>query len=157
MTNSKKVADRLREVMLNGTWIANTNFKKALKDVDYNIANSKVEPLNTIAILAQHIHYYIHGIKNVFEGGELEIKDKFSFDFPPITSQQQWETFLERFWEDAERLAVCIEGLSDEDLEGNFVKKEYGSYQRNVDGMIEHAYYHLGQVILIKKMLSFED
>ena len=35
-----------------------------------------------------------------------------------------------------------------------FVDEKYGTYLRNIDGMIEHAYYHLGQVVLIKKLLE---
>jgi hypothetical protein len=43
-------------------------------------------------MLTFHIDYYIAGIVNVFEGGDLEIKDKFSFDLPSIESQEQWES-----------------------------------------------------------------
>lgn len=28
-----------------------------------------------------------------------------------------------------------------------------GTFLRNMDAMIEHAYYHLGQIVLIKKLL----
>ena len=58
-------------------------------------AVTKIDSLNTIAMLTFHIDYYIAGIVNVFEGGDLEIKDKFSFDLPSIESQQQWEDLLE--------------------------------------------------------------
>ncbi|WP_044210210.1 DUF1572 family protein [Flammeovirga sp. OC4] len=157
MTNANVLANRLREVILDGTWIANTNYKAQLDGLEYTIATTKVKNLNTIAVLAQHVHYYIKGIINVFVNGKLEISDKYSFDFPPITSQQQWDHFLEKFWQDAELLANHIEQLSDEKLQSIFVKKEYGSFQRNIDGMIEHAYYHLGQVTLIQKTLFAED
>ncbi|MBD0404368.1 DUF1572 family protein [Flammeovirga sp. EKP202] len=157
MTNANVLANRLREVILNGTWIANTNYKAQLEGLEYTIATAKVKNLNTIAVLAQHVHYYIKGITNVFVNGKLEISDKYSFDFPPITSQQQWDNFLEKFWKDAEQLANHIEQLNDEQLQSVFVKKEYGSFQRNIDGMIEHAYYHLGQVTLIQKILFGED
>jgi hypothetical protein len=32
-----------------------------------------------------------------------------------------------------------------------FVKDEYGSCLQNIEAQIEHSYYHLGQVSLIKK------
>lgn len=35
--------------------------------MDWKFATAVVDALNTIVILAQHIHYYIKGIKNVFE------------------------------------------------------------------------------------------
>lgn len=153
MKETSQISKRFREVILNGTWIANTNFKDQLSDMDWEIATSKVRSLNTISDLAQHIHYYISGINNVFAGGNLEIKDKFSFDFPAITSQKQWEDFLHKFWTDSENFASHVDQLPDEKLKEVFVEEKYGTFQRNIDAMIEHSYYHLGQIVLIKKLL----
>lgn len=154
MKNSAILANRFREVILNGVWIANTNFKNELTIVDWKLANTKHQNLNTIAVLAQHIHYYVNGIKQVFLNGNLEIRDRFSFDFPEIESQSQWEDFLAKFWKDAEEFADLIEKMSEEKLLENFVDEKYGSYLRNIDAMIEHSYYHLGQIVLIKKLLK---
>lgn len=157
MIKSEQLANRLREVILNGTWIANTNFKNQIENLDWEIATRKVEPLNTISILAQHIHYYIVGIKNVFDTGKLEIRDKYSFDFPPIESQTQWEAFLNKFWSDTEQLAELIEKMPEEQLNDDFVDQKYGNYLRNIDGMIEHSYYHLGQITLIRKIINEQE
>jgi len=154
MENTKQLAKRFREVILNGTWVANTNFKDQLSNLDWKIATTEIKSLNTIAILAQHIHYYINGINRVFEGGTLDIRDQFSFDFPAMQSQEDWETFLSRFWSDAETFAAMIEQMPDEKLKQVFVDEKYGTYQRNIDGMIEHSYYHLGQIVLLKKMIA---
>ncbi|WP_415061030.1 DUF1572 domain-containing protein [Flavobacterium sp.] len=153
MSTSIALATRFREVILNGTWIANTNFKAQLDNTNWEMVTQKVSNLNTIALLAQHIHYYINGINQVFAGGTLDIKDKYSFDFPPITTQEQCEAFLQRFWKDAETFAQYVEQLTDEQLNADFTNPNYGSYYRNIDGMIEHSYYHLGQISLIKKMI----
>ena len=152
MKKTQQLANRFREIILNGTWIANTNFKDQLENLDWEIAIAKFESLNTISLLAQHIHYYVAGIKNVFDGGSLEIRDKYSFDFPLIKSEIEWKTFLTKFWTDSEKLARLIEQIPDEKLNQNFVDHKYGTYQRNIDGMIEHSYYHLGQIALIKKI-----
>ena len=148
-----QIAKRFREVILNGTWIANTNYKEQLISLNWEVATTKINFLNSIAILAQHIHYYINGINNVFKGGTLEIKDKYSFDFPIINSQNEWESFLNRFWHDTEEFALLIEQMPDEKLKQVFIDEKYGNYQRNVEAMIEHSYYHLGQIVLIKKLL----
>ena len=153
MDSSLDLANRFREVILNGTWIANTNYKDQLTDLDWKIATTGFQNLNTISILAQHLHYYINGVKNVFLGGDLEIRDKFCFNFPPITSQNEWEIFLEKFWRDAEEFANLVEQISQEKLEEKFVDEKYGTYKRNIEGMIEHCYYHLGQIVLIRKIL----
>ena len=153
MKKTEQLANRFREIILNGTWIASTNYKDQLENLDWEIAISEFESLNTISILAQHVHYYVNGIKNVFNGGNLEIRDKYSFDFPIIKSEGEWKAFLTKFWNDAENLAKLIEQLPDEKLNQSFVDDKYGTYQRNIDGIIEHSYYHLGQIVLIKKII----
>lgn len=153
MKNTLEIANRFREIILNGTWVANTNYKDQLENLDWKIAVTPIQDLNTIAVLAQHIHYYIKGINNVFKGGTLDIKDKFSFDFPTIHSSHEWKTFLTKFWTDAEEFALLIEQMNDEKLNQGFVDEKYGTYKRNIECMIEHSYYHLGQIVLIKKLI----
>ena len=153
MKEAYQISKRFREVILDGTWIANTNFKHQLSGLNWEIATSKPESLNTIADLAQHIHYYINGINAVFRGGNLDIKDKFSFDFPPIKSQDEWDVFLLKFWNDAEEFASIIENMPEQKMKESFVDEKYGTFQQNIEAMIEHSYYHLGQIVLIKKIL----
>lgn len=154
MNSVSQLTKRFREVILDGFWIANTNFKDQLSDVTWEQAKEKVGSLNTIAMLTFHIDYYIAGIVNVLEGGELEIKDQFSFDLPPIESPEQWEALLNKLWADAEKFVALLEQMPGSKLDEVFVDEKYGTYQRNIDGMIEHAYYHLGQITLIKKLLK---
>ena len=153
MSTTSQLSKRFREVLLDGKWIANTNFKEQLSDVTWEQATTKIDSLNTIAMLTFHIDYYIAGLVNVFEGGDLEIKDKFSFDLPPIESQEQWENLLNKLWQDSEKFATLLEQMPNSKLDEVFVDEKYGTYLRNIDGMIEHSYYHLGQVTLIKKMI----
>lgn len=153
MSTTSQLAKRFREVLLDGKWIANTNFKEQLSDVVWEQAITKIDSLNTIAMLTFHIHYYIAGLVNVFDGGDLEIKDKFSFDLPPIESQEQWENLLNKLWQDSEKFATLLEQMPDSKLDEVFIDEKYGTYLRNIDGMIEHAYYHLGQITLIKKLI----
>lgn len=156
MENSKQLANRVREVLLNGTWIANTNYKHSLSSLSWEQATTKIGSLNTIAALTYHINYYTTGVLNVFEGGELEIRDKYSFDIPEIKSQEDWENLLNEKWSTAEKFAKHVELMSNEQLTANFVNEKYGTYQRNIEAVIEHSYYHLGQIVLIKKIINEE-
>lgn len=153
MNIPQQLARRFREVLLDGTFIANTNYKAQLAGTRLALVTAKTGSANTIAALAQHIHYYIKGVKQVLEGGSLDIRDQYSFDFPPLVTQQQWDDFLMRLWEDAAAFEVLVAQLPEEQLQAPFVDVKYGSYLRNIEAMIEHCYYHLGQVVLVKKML----
>lgn len=152
--STAQLSERFTEVILSGTWIANTNFHDQLAALHWETAVAKVGSHNTIAELAQHVHYYIAGIKKVLKGGSLDIRDQYSFDFAPIQSQQQWDNFLNKFWADAKEFANLIRLMPEQQLNESFVDQKYGTYLRNIDGMIEHSYYHLGQIVLIRKLLS---
>lgn len=153
MQTPTQIAHRFREVVLDGDWVAGTNYKTQLSDVTWTQATQKVGDLNTIALLVFHINYYVAGILQVLEGGSLDIRDKYSFDLPPIQSAEEWEQLLDKFWTDAEKFAQRIAQMPQEKLQEVFVDAKYGTYQRNLDAMIEHCYYHLGQLVLIKKMV----
>ena len=157
MESSNQIANRFREVYLNGKWIANTNYKELLSELTWNQVIHKIGSLNSIAALTYHLNYYLEGILNVFDGGGLEIRDKYSFDLPPIQSQEDWERLSNAMLTNAEKFANHVALLSDEQLESVFVEEKYGTYRRNIEGVIEHSYYHLGQISLIKKMIKEAD
>jgi uncharacterized damage-inducible protein DinB len=155
MTNrNTTLASRLREVLLDGHWIANTNYKEQLESINWKQAIQKVDNLNTIAALTFHINYYMEGLLNVFNGGKLEISDKYSFDLPEIKTEQDWNELLNRFLTNAEHFAGKVEQMDDAIFDQPFVDEKYGSYLRNIEGVIEHSYYHLGQVSLLRKMIT---
>ncbi|MEC5172654.1 DUF1572 domain-containing protein [Chryseobacterium nepalense] len=157
MSSTSQLAKRFREVLLDGLWIANTNFKDQLSNVKMEQATAKIGSLNTIAMLTFHIDYYIAGLIHVFEGGNLEIRDQYSFDLPPVESEEQWENLKNKLWKDAEKFAALLEQMPDSKMSEGFVDEKYGTYLRNIDGMIEHCYYHLGQITLIKKLLQQKE
>ena len=154
MENSNQLASRFREVLLTGKWIANTNYQEQLSTTTWEQATKKIEPLNTVAALTFHINYYIAGILNVFEGGALEIRDKYSYDLPGIQSPEDWEKLRNELLTNSEKFAGYIERMPAEKLESIFVDEKYGTYRRNIEGVIEHSYYHLGQISLLKKLME---
>lgn len=153
MKNSTQLAKRFRGVILDGKIVAFTNYKDQLSEVNWQQATQKIGSLNTLAALTFHVNYYIEGVNHFFENGKLEIRDKFSFDMLPITSEEEWKALRSRLFTNAETFAKHVESFSDEQLAATFVKEDYGTYQSNINVMIEHCYYHLGQVSLIKKMI----
>lgn len=153
MDRNKALANRLREVFLNGQWIANTNYKAQLNTSTWQQATQTVKNLNTIAALTFHVNYYLIGLIQVLDGGELEIKDKYSFDMAPIEKAEDWTKLVETLLSNAEKFADRVEKLPEEKLDQPFVHEKYGSYFRNIEAVVEHAYYHLGQISLIKKMV----
>ena len=151
---NEQLASRLKEVLLDGKWIANTNYKEQLQDLDWNHAIKKVNNLNTIAALTFHINYYLAGLIEVFKGGELLIRDQYSFDMKPFESEQDWFQLRDDFLRNAEQFIELVLQMEDSIFDKAFVNEKYGTYLRNIEGVIEHCYYHLGQISLIKKIIN---
>ena len=70
-----------------------------------------------------------------------------------ISSETDWQQLLITIYADVELLASKIEKLSDEQLVTDFADSKYGNYYRNLHGIIEHCHYHLGQIVIIKKLI----
>ncbi|WP_400078998.1 DUF1572 domain-containing protein [Winogradskyella sp. R77965] len=152
MNTTKQLALHLNQVYFGGNWTA-SNLKDTIKDVTLEMAVKRVNNLNTILALTYHIHYYISGTMDVLKGGDLTIRDKFSFEHPTIQSETEWKDFQTTIWSEAKEFITLIEKLDNTILETFLEEEKYGTYYRNLAGIIEHTHYHLGQIVIIKKMI----
>lgn len=155
MTNrSQFISARLQEVLLDGTWIANTNYKAQITTINWQQATLQVHDLNTIAALTYHINYYLSGLISAFKTGRLVISDKYSFNTPLINSQLDWNMLVDDFLNNAQRFVDMVKQMNDEMFDQPFIDEKYGTVQRNIEGVIEHCYYHLGQIVLVNKLIQ---
>jgi hypothetical protein len=152
MNVSAQIAKHFRELHFGGNWTW-SSFQEHLSDVTWQQATTQVHGLNTIATLVYHCNYYVERIIKVLQGGPLDGSDKDAFAHPPIQSQEDWDNMLLKIRTDVETLTSLIEALPEEKLGEIFAIEKYGIYYRNLHGMIEHSYYHLGQIVLIKKLV----
>ncbi len=153
MNLSAQIAKNLRDVYFGKNWTA-VSMQQSLADVTWQQATTKVYSCNTIAALVYHINYYVSAVTKFLQGEPLDSRDEISFDLPPIHSQEDWQMFLEKTWREAEQFACLIEQLPESRFDEIFVEEKYGNYYRNIHGIIEHAHYHLGQIVLLKKIIS---
>ncbi len=146
------LAKHLRDVHFGGNWTV-SNVKDTLEGVTWQQAVTKVPDLNTIAALTYHINYFVRAALDVLHGRPLLSKDMYSFDHPPVQSEEGWKRMVEQVLADALEFASLVEQLPEEQLWEAFVDSKYGNYYRNIQGIIEHTHYHLGQIALVKKMI----
>jgi hypothetical protein len=156
MNLTGQIAKHFRDVYFGGNWTS-VNLKKTLADTTWQQATTPIYSFNTIAALVYHMNYFVSAVLKVLQGGPLDAHDKFSFDLSPIQSQEDWEKLLIKTWTDAENFAVLVEQLPETKLWEDFTDKKYGNYYSNIHGIIEHNHYHLGQIVLVKKILVHAD
>jgi hypothetical protein len=143
---SQEVGKQLRQVYFGGNWTS-VNIKDVLSDVSLKIALKTFNSPHSIA--TYHMNYYVEAVLRVLNGGELDAKDSLSFDCPLIESTEKWNAWTEKSLNNAKLLARAVENLPEEVWQTNF--KTYGTYYRNVNGIIQHTHYHLGQIVMLKK------
>jgi uncharacterized damage-inducible protein DinB len=154
MNNTPKlIAKHFREVYFGGNWTVSC-LKEHLADVTWQGATTPVSTGNTIAALTYHIHYFVRVVLRVLEGGPLKGDDKVSFDHPPINNSDDWKDFLNNVFDEGERFAILVEQLPEEKMTEFLGPEKYGDYYRNLQGIIEHTHYHLGQIALLKKLIA---
>lgn len=152
MKSTELLANNLHQVYYGGNWTA-SNFKDTLDGISLKMATTKIDNLNTILVLTYHIHYYLKGTMDALKNGELTIRDKYSFDHPALQSETEWQDFQNNMWIEAKAFISLIEKLDDSILNTYLAEEKYGSYYRNLAGIIEHTHYHLGQIVILKKLV----
>lgn len=152
MSLTQQIAKHFKEVHFGGNWTW-SNLKDNLADITWQQATTKVYSFNSIATLVFHVNYFVNAALRVLQGKPLDAHDKYSFNHPPIQCEEDWQKMLDKVFTDAENFAILIEQLPENKLWEDFTDKKYGSYYRNLHGIIEHTHYHLGQIALMKKII----
>ena len=152
MNLTEQIAKHFRDVHSGGNWTS-VNLKDTLQDINWQQATTKIYSFNTIAALVFHMNYYVSAVIKVLQGEPLNAGDKYSFDVPAIASEEDWKKLLDKTWTEAETFAMLVKQLPENKLWEDFSDNKYGNYYRNIHGIIEHIHYHLGQIVLIKKLL----
>ncbi|WP_205511484.1 DinB family protein [Longitalea arenae] len=153
MNLSKQIATNFRTVYFGDNW-TDVNCKDSLAGVSWEQATRQIYNCNSIATLVFHMNYYVSRVLKMFQGQPFEAHDNNAFNTPPIKSEADWQKLLDQFWSDAEAFAKEIEKLPDSKFEEVFVNEKYGNYYKNIHGIIEHNHYHLGQIVLLKKIMA---
>ncbi len=153
MSLQTQLASQFRAFYFGGNYTG-VNLKDTLTGITWQEATTKVDSLNTIAALVFHMSYYVTAALNVLKGNPLNASDKFSYDLPSIQSQQDWGRLLHKIKADVDALINLVEKMPESQLWDTFADEKYGNWYRNLTGIIEHNHYHLGQIVVIKKMLQ---
>ncbi len=147
------IANHFREIYLDGEWVVHTNLNSILEKVTYTQATSTIGAHNSIAALTFHLNYYIEGILRAMETGHLDIRDKYSFDITDLSQPEDWQKLRQTIVDNIRNMSAKLDSMTEATLEGIFIDEKYGTWRRNIQAMIEHGYYHLGQIVILTKLI----
>ena len=155
MNYCKQISDHIRQVYFGGNWTW-SNISDQLSDVTFQEATTPYGSFNSILTLICHCHFYVKVQMEVMQGLPLTSSDKDSFETPQISSESEWKALLSAYYDEAKAYADAVEKMPEEKLSQHFADPKYGTWHRNLLGLIEHTHYHLGQIALVKKMIRME-
>ena len=108
----------------------------------------KIGILETVATSTYNINYYISGRLLAFKNCKIYISDKFCFSLRIFFAETEWRSLVQIFLNNAEKFFTYVEQLNHNLFDHLFIDKKYGNYLHNIEGVIEHSYYHLMQIFL---------
>jgi len=155
MSTTKLLAKHFKEVYFGGNWTC-SNLKETLEDITIEEANFKLADFNSILCLSYHIHYFLVVQTTFLKGLEVIASDYLSFNHPEKNEENEWQLYKNKLWKEAEEFIQLLDQLEDDVLLEDFIDPQYGNYFRNINGLIEHSHYHLGQINLIKKLARIQ-
>lgn len=152
MNSCQRIAKGFKEVYFGKNWTG-SDLLTALEDVSLEEAMTKIGELNSIHTLVYHMNYYVREFSKVLRGDPLAAQDLLSFASVSPKDQQEWETMKQQVFEEARAFIPLIESFDEKKLGNLPGDPAWGDYYRNLQGIVEHNHYHLGQIVLIKKLL----
>lgn len=152
MNFSEAISIQVKEAYEGNSW-SDVCVKDILEDIQFDEAITvTVASPNSIASLLYHIMFYNRAICQRLSGEEPYINDANGFDLPLLRDEIEWKQLQVDAMDAARALSDAIRKFPQEKLfEENPVGK--GTFYKKFHGVIEHNYYHLGQILILKKLI----
>lgn len=151
-TDIHKVKILITETANGNNWTG-TNAEQALSNISAETAIKRinVNHLN-IAELAAHLACWNKVIAKRLEG--INYTPSKEEDFPVINelTEEQWQIHKQNFFNSFEVLTATLLQKEDVSLDQPIFEGASSVY-RNVHGQVSHLHYHLGQIVLLKKIV----
>ncbi|MCF6402548.1 DinB family protein [Chitinophaga filiformis] len=148
-----QISTHLLDVIEGENW-TDVNIMDSLKDVTVQEATLKTKASpNTIAALVNHLIYWNRVMIQRINGIRVTIPDVNGFDVPGLTSEQDWTNLKKELVASAYELAEAIKKVNESRLPEPIVADHSSTY-RNLQGTVEHLHYHLGQIVILKKLIK---
>lgn len=146
------IAAHIKEVYEGNNW-TDVCIADTLKDVSWQQAQQKTAAsVNTIAALVNHLCYW-NGILLQRSAGENPfVPESNGYDVKEFKNEDEWNELKEKTHQSFIQLADAVKNFQEDKLEETYAAGK-SPYYKNFQGIVEHAHYHLGQMVILKKLI----
>ncbi len=116
-------------------------------------AAKNIYSLNSIWQIVQHLTCWREALLKKIKDKNPEIPDNNFFEELKDTSEEAWQNLLQRLEESQTAIIDLLKKDKDMDWDDKPSKGNYTVFEL-MQSLLQHDAYHLGQVILIKKLLG---
>lgn len=144
------VAQHVEEVV-HGNW-TEIYLDDTLADVTYEEAIATPPGIvNSITMLTNHLMFYNKVVMERIRGTEPIINNANGFDVQ-VSNEAEWQQLKQDACVSFKSLAYMVGSLTEEKLFG-LTPNGHSNFYKTFHGIAEHGHYHLGQIVLIKKII----
>ncbi|WP_149206476.1 DinB family protein [Flavobacterium johnsoniae] len=152
MSESTRISNLYQSIYNGNPWLE-VNLDNTLKNVTAEQAYKKINPnLNTIWEIVNHLIQWRRNILERMQGEVTKTPDHNYFVPVLDPSEAAWEQSLQTLAKSQESWNAFFEDFNDADLAKIYVNNGH-SYYEHLHGIIQHDVYHLGQIVILKKLL----
>jgi hypothetical protein len=153
MKITELIAQHLKDVHNGDNW-TDVNIEQTLANVSFEEAMMQTAAsVNTVATLLHHISFWNRVVAERATGKVPVIGADNGFAMNPLTSEEEWKALQEDNIRSAGELAAAIRLFDEERLILPILPGHSSAY-KNFQGQVEHVHYHLGQMVMIKKLIK---
>lgn len=152
MSESKRISNLYQSIYDGNPWLE-VNLVHTLKEVTADQAYRKINPnLNTIWEIVNHLIQWRRNILGRVQGESITTPDH-NYFVPVIdSSEAAWEQSLQNLLKTQDQWRVFLADFKDADLDIIYTHNNH-TYYEHIHGIIQHDVYHLGQIVILKKLL----
>lgn len=152
MPTKELISQALAEVFIGENW-TDVNVQQVLEGVSFDMAQEQVPfTTNTIAKILYHLKYSNFIIIGRAEGNPLQYdNENKGLAAPLLHSDAEWQNLIKETFASARILSETVRNFYEKKLFEPIVEG-FSSAYRTFQGTAEHAYYHLGQMMMIKNI-----
>lgn len=151
-----KETDRIRQLfkdLFDGDPWLGVNVLSTLEGITAEKAAVKIAPgRNSIWEIVNHMTSWRRNVLRRFDGKVIP-RPEHNYILPvEITTEEAWRESIERLKESQEQWLAFLE-TADEDSLASIYPGNQGSYYYHMHGILQHDAYHLGQIVMLTKLV----
>jgi len=145
---------KLFEDLYNGSPWIDVSIMDTLKDISAEQSAKKVTPgRNSIWQIVNHMIAWRENVLLRIQGNEIVTPNNNYFTEIENTSETEWQKALERLENSQHQWIAFLKAFEESQFEKIYPKNRM-SYYEHIHGILQHDAYHLGQIVLLSKLMA---